>query len=149
MAKKRGWPWVVGAVVVLALSAAGALAVVRDPLLLPGDHEVAVYGLDEQVTTEVDQRPGLLGRALGMCDADSYYVEHDGKKMCLVLNGPLGDVHAHRKNGTVTVSASDVSKLKGVDLQGATTLVLMAGKPAALVPITQMQEGQTLTVPAL
>ncbi|GAA0575591.1 hypothetical protein GCM10010172_70410 [Paractinoplanes ferrugineus] len=54
MPKKRGWPWVVGAV---ALGATAVLAVVRDPLLLPGDHEVTGYAVDDAISGEVDNAP--------------------------------------------------------------------------------------------
>jgi hypothetical protein len=155
MAKKRRRPWVVGAIVLVALGATAALAAVRDPLLLPGEHEVTVYALNDDISTEVDEAPGLVGRLLGMCDADSYYAERDGRKLCLVLNGPLGDVRASRTHGTVTVAAGEIAKLRSMTAQdtGApkprTTLVLMAGKPAALIRVGDLVDGQPAKAPAL
>jgi hypothetical protein len=155
MPKKRRWPWVVGAVVVVALGATAALAVVRDPLLLPGDHEVTVYAVNDGISGEVDKAPGLVGRTLGMCDADTYYAEQGGKKLCLVLNGPLGDVRASRKDGSVTVAASEIAKLRSMAAQdtgtpdATTTLVLMSGRPAALIPVGDLVEGQPVKVPEL
>ncbi|WP_213004685.1 hypothetical protein [Paractinoplanes toevensis] len=152
MAKKRRWPWVVA---VVALGAAATLLVVRDPLLLPGKHEVTVYGLNDDISTEVDEAPGLLGRVLGMCDADSYYAEQDGRKRCLVLNGPLGDIEVSRKDGKVVIAAAEVTKLRSMATQDTgspsptTTLVLMSGKPAALVPVTDLVEGQPAKIAAL
>lgn len=155
MAKKRRWPWVAGAVVLVALGATAALAVVRDPLLLPGDHDVTVYAVNDDITTEVTEAPGLLGRVLGRCDADSYYAEQGDRKLCLVLNGPLGDVRASRADGTVTVAASEVARLKEMAAQdtgapkATTTLVLMSGKPAALIAVSDLVDGRPVTVPAL
>jgi hypothetical protein len=155
MAKKRRWPWVVGAIVAVALGATAALAVVRDPLLLPGDHEVTVYALNDDISTELDQAPGLVGRVLGMCDADSYYAEQGGRNRCLVLNGPLGAVRASRTDGTVTVAAGDVAKLRSMAAQdtgapqSTTTLVLMSGKPVALIAVGDLVDGQLVKAPAL
>ncbi|MEU4240491.1 hypothetical protein [Actinoplanes sp. NPDC026619] len=155
MAKKRRWPWVAGAVVLVALGATAALAVVRDPLLLPGDHELTVYAVNDGISTEVTKAPGLVGRVIGMCDADTYYAEQGDRKLCLVLNGPLGDVRATRKDGKVTVSAAEVARLRSMAAQDTgtpaptTTLVLMSGKPAALIPVADLVDGQPASVPAL
>jgi hypothetical protein len=155
MPKKRRWPWAVAVVVVVALGATAGLLLVRDPLLLPGDHEVTVYAVNDDISTELSEPPGLIGRVLGMCDADSYYAEPGGRKMCLVLNGPLGDVRASRTDGTVTVAAGEVAKLKGMAAQDTgtpnptTTLVLMSGKPAGLIPVGDLVDGRPVTVPAL
>ena len=135
-------------IVVVALGATTAFLLVRDPLLLPGDHEVKVYALDDQISTEVAEPPGLLGRALGMCDADTYYAKDGDRKLCLVLDGPRGKVRASHKDGKVTVAAAEVPKLKGM-AQDATTLVLMSGGPAALIPVKDLAEGQPVTVTAL
>jgi hypothetical protein len=154
MAKKRRWPWVAGLVVVVALGAGAAFLVVRDPLTLPGDHEVEVYAVDDQISSTVAEPPGFLGRALGMCDADTYYAEDGDRKLCLVLSGPLGKVRASRGDGKVTVAADQVPALKSMATQDTgspeptTTLVLMSGGPAALIPVASLSEG-TLSVPAL
>ena len=150
---KRKWPWVAAAVVVVA--AAATIWVVRDPLLLPGEHTVTVYARNDRISTEVNERPGLVGRALGRCDADTHYAEQGDRKLCLVLNGPLGEVRAGRKNGTVTVPATEVARLRAMAAQDTgtpeptTTLVLMAGGPAALIPVADLTDGAAVSVPAL
>ena len=138
----------VAVIVVGALGATAAFLVVRDPLLLPGDHEVEVYALDDQISTEVAEPPGFLGRALGMCDADTYYAKDGDRNLCLVLDGPRGKVRASRADGKVTVAAAEVPGLKGM-AQDATTLVLMSGGPAALIPVQDLTEGQPVEVKAL
>jgi hypothetical protein len=154
MASRR-WLWTGGTVVVLGLIATAGFLVVRDPLLIPGDHSVQVYALNDRISTEVDAAPGMIGRATGMCDADSYYARDGDRKLCLVLNGPLGDTRASRADGTVTVAASEVGKLKQMATKDTgtpgetTTLVLMAGKPAALIPVTSLADGKPVKVPAL
>ncbi len=155
MASRR-WLLTGGAVVVaIGLIATAGFLVIRDPLLIPGDHHVQVYALNDEISTEVDQAPGVVGRAAGMCDADSYYVHDGDRKLCLVLNGPLGDTRASRADGTVTVAASEVAKLKRMAAKDTgtpaktTTLVLMAGKPAALIPVTGLADGKPVKVPAL
>ena len=141
MKKKIVWAWIGGTAAVLALGSAGAVAVALDPFLLPGSHEVEVYALDDDVTQEVSEAPGGLGGALGMCDADSYYAEDGTRKLCLVLSGPLGTVQARQDAGTITVDAAGTASLKSMAgletgaTHPTTTLVLMAGKPVALLPV--------------
>ena len=155
MAKRRKWPWVAGLVVLVALGAAAAVLVVRDPLRLPGDHEVDVYAMDDAVSQEVTEPPGFLGRALGMCDADTYYAKDGDRNLCLVLNGPLGQVRATRDGGQVKVAADQVPKLKSMATQDTgtpqptTTLVLMSGGPAALIPVADLADDAGVSVPAL
>jgi len=150
---KRKWPWVAGAVVVVA--AAATVVAVRDPLLLPGDHKVKVYAVNDRISTEVTEGPGLVGRALGMCDGDTHYAEQGDRKLCLVLNGPLGEVRASRRDGKVTVAASETAKLTAMAAQDTgtpeptTRLVLMAGGPAALIPVADLAGGAAVSVPAL
>ena len=145
MSTRRKFLWAGGVVV---LGAAVTLFLVRDPLTLPGSHQVEVYGLDESISGETQETPGFLGRSLGMCDADTYYAQDGDKKLCLVLNGPLGQVPAARKDGKVTVAAADVPRLR--QLAGEdTTLVLMAGGPAAVIPVAALTDGQPVSVSAL
>jgi hypothetical protein len=155
MASKR-WLWTGGAVVLaIGLIATAGFLVIRDPLLIPGDHSVQVYALNDAISTEIDEPPGVVGRATGMCDSDSYYARDGDRMLCLVVNGPLGDTRASRADGTVTVAASEVGKLKQMAAQDTgtpaktTTLVLMAGKPAALIPVTSLADGRPVKVPAL
>ncbi|MFI5892902.1 hypothetical protein ACIA5D_22600 [Actinoplanes sp. NPDC051513] len=155
MAKRRRWPWVVGLVVVVALGAGAAFLLVRDPLTLPGDHEVDVYAVNDDISTEVSEPPGLFGRALGMCDADTYYAKDGDRHLCLVLNGPLGTVRASRADGQVKVAGDQVAKLKTMAAQDTgtpkptTTLVLMSGGPAALIPVAGLSGDAAVSVPAL
>ncbi|MCO8276623.1 hypothetical protein M1L60_39200 [Actinoplanes sp. TRM 88003] len=145
MSKRRKLAWTGG---VLVLAAAVTLFLVKDPLTMPGSHRVEVYGLNEEISGETQDPPGFLGRTLGMCDADTYYAQDGDKKLCLVLNGPLGQVPAARKDGKVTVAAADVPKLR--QLAGEdTTLVLMAGGPAAVIPVAALTDGQPVSVSAL
>jgi hypothetical protein len=155
MAKRRRWPWVVAVVVVVAVAAGAAFLLVRDPLTLPGDHEVDVYAVNDDISTEVSDPPNLLGRALGMCDADTYYAKDGDRHLCLVLNGPLGKVRASRSQGQVEVASDQVAKLRTMAAQDTgtpeptTTLVLMSGGPAALIPVTGLAADGAVSVPAL
>jgi len=155
MAKKRRWPWVAGLVVVVALGAVAAFLLVRDPLRLPGKHDVEVYAVNDAISKQVTERPGFFARALGMCDADTYYAEDGDRKLCLVLNGPLGKVPASREDGQVKVAADQVPKLRSMAHQDTgtpqptTTLVLMSGGPAALVPVASLADDTGVSVPAL
>ena len=154
-AKRRKWPWVAGLAVVVALAAGAAFLLVRDPLRLPGDHEVEVYAVDDEISTEPAEPPGFMGRALGLCDADTYYAKDGDKHRCLVLDGPLGKIRASRDNGRVNVAADQVAKLRTMAAQDTgtpkptTTLVLMSGGRAALIPVAGLGRDAPLSVPAL
>ncbi|MCM4079166.1 hypothetical protein [Paractinoplanes hotanensis] len=148
MSTRRKLAWAGG---ILVLGAAVTFFLVRDPLSRPGSHQVEVYALDDAISGETQDPPGFLGRALGMCDADTYYAEDGDKKLCLVLNGPLGTVEASRKNGRVTVAAADVPKLRQLAAEDTqtTTLVLMTDGPAALIPVAGLTDGQPASAAAL
>jgi hypothetical protein len=149
MSSKRGWFWVAGTVAAASVITVGGCVGVRDPLLIPGSHGVSVYAL-AQAPEVVEQGPDPLGRLIGMCDFDSYYAVDGDRKMCLVLGGPLGGVRASRNGGRVTVAASDVDRLRAMAAKGqASTLVLMGGKPDALIPVTGLTPGKPVSVPAL
>jgi hypothetical protein len=152
--KRAKWVRAGSLLLVSALVGTVGLILARDPLILPGSHQVEVYGLDDQVTEEVTEPPGLTDRLLGMCDADSFYAEDGGRRLCLVLNGPLGKVRASRHDGRVTVDVDAIAalrKMAGQDggSQAVTTLVLMTGKPAALVPVADLAAGRQVSVRAL
>ncbi|WP_433365479.1 hypothetical protein ACQPZX_35905 [Actinoplanes sp. CA-142083] len=155
MAKRRRWPWVVALVVVVALAGGAAFLLVRDPLTLPGDHEVDVYAVNDGISTEVSKPPGLFGRLLGMCDADTHYAKAGDRHLCLVLNGPLGTVRASREDGQVKVAKDQVASLKTMAAQDTgtpqptATLVLMSGGPAALIPVADLSGDAPVSVPAL
>jgi hypothetical protein len=144
------------AVLVVALGAAAGVVVWRDPLLLPGTHTVSVYGIEDSISQQIDHEPGFLGRALGMCDADTYYVREGDTKMCIVLSGPLGEVHASKSGGLVTVPAADASSLKAMAAQDTgspdptTRLALLAGgSPVAIVAVADIVDGKAVSVKAL
>jgi hypothetical protein len=144
------------AVLVVALGAAAGVVAWREPLLLPGTHTVSVYGIDDSISQQVDHEPGFLGRILGMCDADTYYVRDGVTKMCIVLIGPLGEVHASRSSGRVTVPAADASSLKAMAAQDTgspdptTRLALSSGgRPVAIVVVADIVDGTAVSVNAL
>jgi hypothetical protein len=140
--------WVLGLVTVNVLVVVGAIWAIRDPLVIPGEHEVEVYTLDDRISPEVTEPPALLGRLLGRCDADSYYARDGDRKLCLVLDGPRGTVKARKKDGRVVVKAADVPRLRELAGQD-TTIVLMAGGPAALIPVASLRDGQPVEANAL
>ncbi|NMO56359.1 hypothetical protein HH310_34930 [Actinoplanes sp. TBRC 11911] len=155
MAKHRRWPWVAGVIVLVAVAGAVAVVFIRDPLLLPGRHDVEVFAVNDEISSEVDKPPGWFGRTLGLCDADTRYAELDGRHLCLVLSGPLGTVRAARRDGKITLGADQVTKLRRLAARdtgtprATTRLVLMAAKPAALIPVTDLATGSPMSVAAL
>jgi len=149
MAKKRRWPWVLGTVVLVALAAGATVFLVRDPLLLPGARDVEVYAVNDDISTEADDAPGWFGRLFGLCDADTHYARAGGKHLCLVLIGPLGKVGASRRDGRITLEAGAVAELQRLAPRDTTRLVLMSGKPAAVIPVTDLATGTAMSVPAL
>jgi hypothetical protein len=155
MAVRRRWPWVAGAIVLVLVVGAGAVAVIRDPLVFPGRHDIDVYAVNDEISSEVDEPPGWFGRTLGLCDADTRYAESDGRHLCLVLSGPLGTVLAARRDGKITLGADQATKLRRMAAQdtgtprATTRLVLMVGKPAAMIPVTDLATGSPMSVRAL
>lgn len=152
---KRSRVWAV-VVLVVALGAAAAVGVWRFPLLLPGDHAVAVYAVNDNLSGMADREPGALGRLLGMCDGDSFYVRAGGSQMCLVLSGPLGEVRARRTGDTVTVPAGDAAALRGMAARDTgspdptTRLVLRRfGRPVAMVAVADVADGAPVRAVAL
>jgi hypothetical protein len=136
------------AVLVAALGVAASVVTWRRPLLLPGDHTVAVYAVNDDLSGPADREPGVLGRLLGMCDGDSYYIRAAGGATCLVLSGPLGEVRARRTGTTVTVPASDAAALRRMAAQDTgssepTTQIVLRrfGRPVAMVAVTDIADG--------
>jgi hypothetical protein len=147
MAVNRSRIWAI-VVLVLVLGAAAGVVTWRYPLLLPGDHTVAVYAVNDNLSGPADREPGVLGRLLGMCDGDSYYVRAAGRATCLVLSGPLGKVRARRTGATVTVPAADAAALRRMAAQDTgspdpTTQVVLRrfGRPVAMVPVADIADG--------
>jgi hypothetical protein len=151
MTKKRKWGVAGGVLAVVVLVAAAWIAIARDPLLLPGSHPLDVYAVDDAISGPATRTPGVIGRAIGMCDADAYYVEDGDQRLCLVLSGPLGAIRAKRSNGKVMVSADEAAKLKTMATQDTgsptktTRLILMGGTPLALIPVTELTDGTPLS----
>lgn len=136
---------------VLALAVA-TVVLLRDPLRLPGSHQVTVYAVNDSLSGETDHPPGLFGRVTGRCDAGSYYYARDaGHNLCLALDGPLGHVRARRHRGRVTLPGGEVAALSGMARKNAhtTMLCLMSGRPAALIPVTDLAGDRDITVSAL
>jgi hypothetical protein len=115
--------WLIGltalAAAGLTTAATGAAYVVshagNEPLPA-GAHQVEIYTVDDSISTAVApaDRPGVLGRFLGMCDADTYYVEVHGTGLCVVLNGSLGTVEATGTRRGVEISAAQATKLRDI-----------------------------------
>jgi len=81
-----------------------------------GAHTVQVYTVDDAISTVVPpaDRPGVLGRFIGMCDADAYYLEVNGAGLCAVLNGSLGAVEATGTPHGVRLTAAEAAKLRDI-----------------------------------
>jgi hypothetical protein len=155
MVMKRSRTWAI-VVLMVALGAAAAAAAWRDPLLLPGDHTVAVYAVNDNLSGPADREPGVLGRLLGMCDGDSYYVRAAGRTVCLVLSGPLGEVRAGRTGATVTVPAADAAALRRMATKDTgspdptTRLVLRRfGRPVAIVAVADIADDSPVQATAV
>jgi hypothetical protein len=144
---RRGRIWVIVVLLVALGAVAGAVAW-RYPLLVPGDHTVAVYAVDDNLSGPAERAPGVLGRVLGMCDGDSYYVRDAGRATCLVLSGPLGEVRARRTGAAVTVPAADAAALRRMAAQDTgtpdpTTWIVLRrfGRPVAMVAVADIVDG--------
>jgi hypothetical protein len=140
----------------VVLGVAAGVVTWRYPLLLPGDHTVTVYAVNDNLSGPADREPGVLGRLLGMCDGDSYYVRAAGRATCLVLSGPLGEVRARRTGTTVTVPAADAAALRRMGTQDTgspdpTTHVVLRrfGRPVAMVAVTDITDGAEVRATAL
>src|SRR4051812_39714751 len=69
---------VVGAAVTTALTAGAYVYTHAGNQPLPaGAHTVEVYTVEDAISTTVppEDRPGAIGRFIGMCDADTHYIE--------------------------------------------------------------------------
>jgi hypothetical protein len=144
------------AVLVVAMGVAAATVAWKDPLLLPGSHRVWVYAVNDGASAEVTKEPGFAGKLLGRCDADTYYVRDGDTRLCLVLTGPLGDVQARRRGGTVIVDADDAASLQSMAAldtgspDTTTRLVLVAhGTPVAIIPVASIAGEQPVGANAL
>jgi hypothetical protein len=115
-----------------------------------------VYAVDDTISGPAEHEPGALGRVLGMCDGDSFYVRGDGSAMCLVLSGPLGEVRARRTGTAVLVPAPDAAALRAMAARDtgspdpATRLVLRRfGRPVAIIAVADIADGAPVRASAL
>lgn len=162
VAGSRKRPALVAVAASSALIAVGVLSWWTNPLAFPGAHRVAVYTLNEDLSRPAGRPPGFLSRLLGMCDADSYYVEQDGRPYCLVLNAdtrageprPLATVHVTMDNGSLVIGPADVDVLRDTatrveQLTGAesVTLALVSReKPIAMLSVGALPDAGEVRV---
>jgi hypothetical protein len=153
----RRWLTVLGAIVVTTAATAAAYVVAHsgNTPCSPGVHTVEIYTVVDEISTVVPaaDRPGVLGRFIGMCDADTYYVEVDGAGLCLVLNGSLGTAQVTSTGTGVELSAPEAAKVRDIvrrDDQGdpqASTRVLLGYDDgwAGLVKVADLNAGGPVT----
>jgi hypothetical protein len=109
-----------------------------------GTHTVEVFTVDEPISTKVspEDRPGFVGRLLGMCDADTYYVTVGDAAECLVLSGPAGEVRVSGSDkGPVLEPDQAARALAMVKTAGAeaTRVVLeYDGGPVAIIDVSAL-----------
>jgi hypothetical protein len=137
-----------GALVVTVLTAGAYVVTHAGNRPLPaGAHSVEIYTVDDDLTTVVppDQRPGVVGRFIGMCDADSYYMEIDGAGQCLTLNGSLGTVRATGTRDGVELSAADAGRVRDIvrreDASATRVVLSYDGGWAGLVKVADLDAG--------
>jgi hypothetical protein len=159
---RRGRRWLIaltmagGAAVTTALTA-GAYVVSHDGNrpLPDGVRTVDVYTVVDGVSTVVApaDRPGVIGRFLGMCDADSYYMEVGGRGQCLVLNGSLGTVPATGTSRGAQLGPAEAARVRDLVRQAdrgdpdPSTRVVLAydGGWAGLVDVADLNAGGPVT----
>jgi hypothetical protein len=119
--RRRRWPLVLaagtGAILTSVATAAAYVVSHAGNRPLPGGiHTVEVYTVDDPISTVVapQDRPGIVGRFIGMCDADTYYMEVGGTGLCLVLNGSLGTVRATGTPDGVRLDADQAAKVRAI-----------------------------------
>jgi hypothetical protein len=108
-----------GAGALVTTAATGAAYVVThagNQPMTSGTRTVQIYTVDDSISTVVApaDRPGVIGRFIGMCDADSYYMEVDGGGNCMVLNGSLGTVRATGTAHGVVLGAAEAAKVRDI-----------------------------------
>jgi hypothetical protein len=153
---RRRWLMVLamGAGALATTAATGAAYVVThagNQPMTSGTHTVKIYTVDDSISTVVapEDRPGVLGRFIGMCDADSYYMEVDGGGKCMVLNGSLGTVTATGTAHGVELSAAEAAKVRDIvarDEASSTRVVLEYDDGwAGLVKVADLNAGGPVT----
>lgn len=161
--RRRGWLLglaVVAAAGVVTAGTAGVYVATHagNRPLPAGTHAVEVYTVDDALTTAVPaaDRPGVIGRFIGMCSTDSYYVEVDGAGLCVVLNGSLGTVQATGTGHGVELSAAEAAKTRDIvrrsdgDAEPSTRVVLgYDGGWAGMVKVADLKSGGPVTGSAI
>jgi hypothetical protein len=149
--------WLIGLVALagavgITVATAGAYVVSHagNEPLPAGVHTVEVYTVDDAISTVFapGDRPGVAGRFLGMCDADTYYVEVDGGGWCVVLNGSLGTVRATGTPDGVQLGADEAAKARDlVRADGEATRVVLGYEDgwAGMVQVADLNRGGPVT----
>jgi hypothetical protein len=160
--RRAGRRWLIGLAVVagagattIATGAAYVVSHAGNEPLPAGVHTVEVYTVDDPISTVVPpaERPGVIGRFIGMCDADTYYLEVNGTGLCLVLNGSLGTVQATGTGHGAELSAAEAAKLGDIvrradhDTPEPATRVILSydGGWAGLVDVADLGKGGPVT----
>ena len=129
----------------------------NEPTDNSADHgsKASVYIVEDEISTATpvpDPAPSS-----GMCDADSYYVVHQGKPRCLVLNGNDEGgafTSVDFAPGASGLSAADTKKLQDISAQdgdGNTAFVLSNGakRPVAIVQFAELARQKSAPVERL
>jgi len=146
--------WILGAAVVFVVAAAGCDAQFS---VADGPQTLHVYTVDDSISTTVApaDRPGMVGRLIGMCDADTYYVTYGDNAECVVLNGSLGDVQVADGLTIRPSDAARIADLVGRDDQAqggaASTRVVLEDNagPVAIVSMSDLRTGRAVTATKL
>jgi hypothetical protein len=143
------------AVTTAATGAAYVLSHDGNQPLPVGEHTVQIYTVDESISTVVppDERPGVVGRFIGMCDGDTYYLEVGGVGQCVVLSGPYGKVRATGTKDGVQLSAADAAHLRdvvrgeddGSDQPVERVVLGYDGGWAGMVQVADLRSGEPVT----
>jgi hypothetical protein len=152
--RRRRWPFVLTALggAILTTVATGAAYVVshdHNEPLPSGVHTVEVYTVEDDISTVVpaDEKPGVVGRFVGMCDADTYYMESGGTGLCLVLNGSLGTVRATGTPSGAHLDAGQAAKVEQIIRGESTTRVVLKYDDgwAGLLKVADLNAGGPVT----
>jgi hypothetical protein len=148
--------WLIGLValagavgITVATAAAYVVSHTGNEPLPAGVHTVEVYTVDDAISTVFasGDRPGVAGRFLGMCDADTHYVEVDGAGLCVVLNGSLGRIDVTATDRGVEISADQAAKARAIVGTEGSTRVLLGydGGWAGMVDVADLNAGGPVT----
>jgi len=117
--------------------------------LSAGTHTVEIFTVDDSISTVVPaaDRPGVIGRFIGMCDADTHYVEVDGAGLCVVLNGSLGRIDVTATDRGLDISTDQAAKARAIVGTEGSTRVLLGydGGWAGMVDVADLNAGGPVT----